>query len=74
MGIEVEQMAYTYGRPYAEDVLIWEYFIHNKSGEFLDSVYIGYYGIFRPDFDNEDYLNIVDSDNDYKYRSVDYSD
>ena len=25
LGIEVQQMAYSYGRPYAEDMLIWEY-------------------------------------------------
>ena len=61
LGIEVEEMAYTYGRPYAEDMLIWEFTIHNKSGRQLDSVYVGYYGIFRPDFDNEDYINIIDS-------------
>ena len=61
LGIEVEEMAYTYGRPYAEDMLIWEFTIHNKSGRQLDSVYVGYYAIFRPDFDNKDYINIIDS-------------
>lgn len=62
MGIEVQEMAYTYGRPYAEDMLIWEFTIHNTSSNVLDSVYIGYYAIFRPDFDNEDYINIIDTD------------
>ena len=61
LGIEVEEMAYTYGRPYAEDMLIWEFTIHNTSGNQLDSVYVGYYAIFRPDFDNQDYINIIDS-------------
>ncbi|MCW8810954.1 MAG: hypothetical protein OQK64_08375 [Ignavibacteriaceae bacterium] len=61
LGVEVEEMAYTYGRPYAEDMLIWEFTIHNKSGQQLDSVYVGYYAIFRPDFDNKDYINIIDS-------------
>lgn len=72
VGIEVEQMAYSYGRPYAEDLLIWEYFIHNKSGQSLDSVYIGYYGIFRPDFDNEDNLNIIDSDPNDEHTNGDF--
>ncbi len=61
LGIEVEETAYTYGRPYAEDMLIWEFTIHNTSGRQLDSVYVGYYAIFRPDFDNMDYINIIDS-------------
>ncbi|MBK6913269.1 MAG: hypothetical protein IPH11_06280 [Ignavibacteriales bacterium] len=61
LGIEVEEMAYTYGRPYAEDLLIWEFTIHNKSGQQLDSVYVGYYAIFRPDYDNQDLINIIDS-------------
>ena len=62
LGIEVQQMAYSYGRPYAEDLLIWEYTIQNTTGSVLDSVYIGYYGIFRPDFDNKDYINLIDTD------------
>ena len=64
VGIEVEQTAYTYGRPYAEDMLLWNFSIHNKSGKHLENVYIGYVAIFRPDYDNEDYMNFIDSDND----------
>jgi hypothetical protein len=72
LGIEVEQTAYTYGRPYAEDFLIWNYRIHNTSGRVLDSVYLGYYGIFRPDFDNEDYLNIIDTDPNDEHKFGDF--
>jgi len=72
LGIEVEQMAYTYGRPYAEDLLIWEYKIHNVGMNTLDSVYIGYYGIFRPDFDNEDYINIIDTDPNDEHQKGDF--
>lgn len=72
LGIEVESMAYTYGRPYAEDMLIWEFFIHNKSGRNLDSVYIGYYAIFRPDFDNEDNLNFIDTDPNDEHVNGDF--
>ncbi|MCF8242965.1 MAG: hypothetical protein K9J16_16435 [Melioribacteraceae bacterium] len=64
VGIEVEQTAYSYGRPYAEDILFWDFAIHNKSGKQLNNVYIGYASIFRPDYDNEDLINIIDSDND----------
>lgn len=66
VGIEVEQTAYSYGRPYAEDILFWDFTIHNKSGKHLDSVYVGYIAIFRPDYDNEDLINIIDSNNDDK--------
>lgn len=59
LGIEVEQTAYSYGRPYAEDLLFWNFTIHNTSGRQLDSVYVGYYAIFRPDYDNQDYINLV---------------
>ncbi|MFZ4619192.1 MAG: hypothetical protein ACOYNS_01425 [Bacteroidota bacterium] len=59
VGIEVEQTAYSYGRPYAEDILFWDFTIHNTSGKQLDSVYVGYYGIFRPDYDFKDNINFV---------------
>lgn len=72
LGIEVEEMAYTYGRPYAEDMLFWEFTIHNKSGHQLDSVYVGYYAIFRPDYDNQDYINIIDSNPDDEHTTGDF--
>lgn len=72
LGIEVQQTAYTYGRPYAEDFLIWNYRIHNTSNNVLDSIYLGYYGIFRPDFDNEDYLNIIDTDPNDEHKFGDF--
>ena len=61
VGIEVEQTAFTYGRPYAEDMVFWDFTIHNKSGHQLDSVYVGYIAIFRPDYDNIDLVNVIDS-------------
>lgn len=72
VGIEVQQMAYTYGRPYAEDLLIWEYEIKNTSANHLDSVYVGYYTIFRPDFDNEDNIVILDSDPNDAHTNGDF--
>ena len=43
IGIEVEMMAYSYGRPYADKFQFYEFFIHNNSGRRLDSCYVGYY-------------------------------
>ncbi|GAB4378330.1 MAG: hypothetical protein Kow0042_26820 [Calditrichia bacterium] len=43
VGIEVEMMAYCYGRPYADKFQFYEFFIHNKSGKRLDSCWVGYY-------------------------------
>lgn len=43
IGIEVEMMAYSYGRPYADKFQFYEFFIHNKSGRQLDSCWVGYY-------------------------------
>ena len=43
IGIEVEMMAYCYGRPYADKFQFYEFYIHNKSGKHLDSCYVGYY-------------------------------
>jgi len=63
-GITVEQTGHSYGRNYAEDLVFWDLKIFNDGGEDLDSIYIGLYAKFRPDFDNHDYLNFVDSDND----------
>lgn len=64
VGIEVHQSGYSYGRPYAEDIAFWEFQVFNKSGTDLHDIYIGFYAIFRPDYDFHDYLNFIDTDND----------
>jgi hypothetical protein len=43
LGIEVHEMAYTYGRVYAEDALFYEFFVINKSGRSLQGCYLGLY-------------------------------
>ena len=43
VGIEVHQMAYSYGRIYAENALFYEFWIINKSGTQLDSCFTGFY-------------------------------
>ncbi|NQV14468.1 hypothetical protein HQ531_03340 [bacterium] len=63
-GLTIQQTAHSYGRPYAEDFVFWDFKIFNDGEEDLDRIYIGFYAKFRPDFDNHDYLNFVDSDND----------
>ena len=62
VGITVEQTAYSYGRPYADDFIFWELRLFNTSGEDLTDVSVGFYSKFRPDFDMHDYINFVDSD------------
>lgn len=64
VGLEVEQSAYSYGRPYAEDFAFWHYTIYNTSGEDLEDIYLGFYVKLRPDYDWHDYLNFIDSDGD----------
>ncbi|MBT3251628.1 MAG: hypothetical protein HN367_07425 [Candidatus Marinimicrobia bacterium] len=66
VGIKVEQSSYSYGRPYAEDFIFWDLKISNTSDIDLDSIYIGFYTKFRPDYDNHDYINFIDSDGDGK--------
>jgi hypothetical protein len=68
VGIEVEQTAYSYGRPYAEDLLFFNFSIHNTSGRQLDSVYVGYYAVFRPDFDFLDDIHVADANPDDEHE------
>jgi len=61
IGIEVNEMAYSYGRVYADNVLFYELWIINKSGAPLNGCYVGFY----QDPDCSDYgqeiLQVVDS-------------
>jgi len=43
LGIEIEQMAYCYGRSYADDFQFYEFFIHNTSSTTIDSAWFGIY-------------------------------
>lgn len=70
VGLEVEQTAYSFGRPYAEDFVFWELRVRNNSGRELDSLWVGMYAKFRPDYDNHDYINILDSDNNWRQDFV----
>jgi hypothetical protein len=69
-GIEVQQVGFSYGRPYAEDHLFWRSIIHNRSSEAIDSMYVGYYVVFRPDYDYVDQIGqLSSSDFDASYGS-----
>ena len=61
VGIEVHEMAYSYGRVYAENVLFYEFWIINKSGRDLSGCYTGFYQ--DPDCSDygEEILMVVDS-------------
>ena len=43
LGLEVEQMAYCYGNPLAEDIQFYEFFIHNTSNDTIKNAWIGHY-------------------------------
>ncbi|MBN1408365.1 MAG: hypothetical protein JW956_11280 [Calditrichaceae bacterium] len=72
VGLEVEMMAYCYGRPYADKFQFYEFYIHNTSGTPIDNCYVGYYQdpdcsdygeeiLILPDpkFDNPDIPDII---------------
>lgn len=64
LGIECSQMSYCYNRSYAEDFVFFDLYFTNTSTTTYDSIYIGHYGDFRIDYDNQDLLKLVDSDGD----------
>lgn len=59
LGIRVRQLAYSYGRIYAEDLLFFDFVFTNTSDSSIHNLYMGYYGAFRPDYDFQDYINFT---------------
>lgn len=55
-GLKVLQSAYSFGRTYARNFLIYDLKIINTSDRQLDSVYVGYMSDFKVDFDTHDHL------------------
>ena len=43
LGLEVEQMAYCYGNPLAEDIQFYEFFIYNTSTDTIKRAWFGHY-------------------------------
>lgn len=56
MGLTVEQTAYSYGRPYAEDFIFIRFKIINESGTDYNGAYAGFQADLKPDFYADDYI------------------
>lgn len=54
VGLRVEQIAYSYSRPYATDLIFVRYVLHNDSGADLDEVYAGMFADLKADFYADD--------------------
>ncbi len=52
--LRVRQLAYSYSRPYAEDIVFVRFWLHNDGNETLDSVYVGFQADLKPDFYADD--------------------
>lgn len=59
LGIRVRQLSYSYGRIYAEDFLFFDFVFTNTSDSTIHNLYMGYYGVFRPDYDFKDYISFT---------------
>ncbi|MBU1653212.1 hypothetical protein KKA00_13400, partial [bacterium] len=57
LGLRVHQTAYSYGRYYAEDLIIFRFRLFNDGDESFDSCYVGYQADLKPDFYADDYIN-----------------
>ena len=56
MGLIVEQTAYSYGRPYAEDFLFVRFRLKNQSSNDFNDCYTGFQADLKPDFYADDYI------------------
>ena len=56
MGLIVEQTAYSYGRPYAEDFIIIRFRLKNEGTSHYESCYAGFQADLKPDFYADDYI------------------
>ena len=56
MGLEVEQTAYSYGRPYAEDFIFIRFRLKNNGENEYDSCYVGFQADLKPDFYADDFI------------------
>jgi hypothetical protein len=55
-GLQVQQMAYSFNRPFSRDFLIFDYKIQNTSAATIDSVFIGFSVDLKVDFDTHDIM------------------
>jgi len=57
-GIQINQSTYSYGRIYAQDFIFYDFHIHTTRDTTLDSLYFGFRGNFRCDYDMQDYIGL----------------
>lgn len=57
-GLQVNQSTYSFGRIYAQDFIVYDFNIYNTSGTAIDSIYLGFRGNFRCDYDMQDYIGL----------------
>ena len=57
-GLQVNQSTYSYGRIYAQDFLFYDFNIYSMNNTPIDSVYLGFRGNFRCDYDMQDYIGL----------------
>ncbi|HEX04508.1 MAG TPA: hypothetical protein ENH10_05045, partial [Bacteroidetes bacterium] len=66
VGLRVEQLAYSYSRPYAKNLIFVRYILHNDSDVDLDEVYAGFHADLKADFYADDRIgawSLVDGEN-----------
>jgi len=54
VGLRVEQIAYSYSRPYAKNLMFVRYILHNDGDTDLSEVYAGLYADLKADFYDDD--------------------
>ncbi len=57
-GIQVDQSTYSYGRIYGQDFIFYDFHLYNSGSAPVDSVYLGFRGNFRCDYDMQDYIGL----------------
>lgn len=57
-GMQVNQSTYSYGRIYAQDFIFYDFNMYSMNGMSVDSVYLGFRGNFRCDYDMQDYIGL----------------
>ncbi len=57
-GLQVNQSAYSYGRIYAQDFIVYDFNIYNTGNTALDSMYLGFRCKFRCDYDMYDFMGL----------------
>ncbi len=57
-GLQIDQSTYSYGRIYAQDLIFYDFHIYTTRDTTIDSIYLGFRGNFRCDYDLQDYIGL----------------